>query len=153
MAAPLAVDLDGALCDTRPLWNDWVAAAAGTLGIDGSALSLDRAEAAAELDRRGAGNWRVLLRRFSEERAAVYLRRDAATSAALTVLAEAGRPVGVFTDAPEVLARVALEQLGAARRVVALASGADALARLLHRLGGDAVIVRGRGELLEAAAA
>ena len=46
-----------------------------------------------------------------------------------------GREVGVFTDAPEQLARVALAQLGADRRVSALESGAGALERLLARLG------------------
>ena len=152
MTRSVAVDLDGALCDTRPLWDDWLAAA-GALGIDRSDLPFDRGEAAAELDRRGAGNWRVLLQRFSEERAAVYLRRDAAMGAALKVLAEAGCEVGVFTDAPEALARVAVEQLGVGRRVVALEAGAGALERLVARLGAGAVIVRSRDELLEQAAA
>ncbi len=153
MAASVAVDLDGALCDTRPLWSDWLAAAEKTLGVGAADVPLDRGAAAAELDRRGAGNWRVLLQRFSEERAAVYLRRDAATGATLKALAEAGREVGVFTDAPEPLARVAVEQLGVGRRVVALEAGADALERLLARLGPDTVVVRSRDELLEQAAA
>ena len=103
IAASVAIDLDGALCDTRPLWSAWLAAAGKTLGVAAADVPFDRGDAAAELDRRGAGNWRVLLERFSEERAAVYLRRDAATGAALKTLAEAGREVGVFTDAPEPL--------------------------------------------------
>jgi phosphoglycolate phosphatase-like HAD superfamily hydrolase len=148
----VAIDLDGALADTRPLWRDWLRSAASLVDLDPAALPDDRGEAAAELDRRGAGNWRVLLERFSEERAAVYLRREAAASAALRALAEAGRRVGVFTDAPEPLARVALAQLGADRRVTALEAGAGALERLLDALGDDAVVVRTPGELREVAA-
>ena len=105
----------------------------------------DRGAAAAELDRRGAGNWRVLLERFGEERAPVYLRRDPSASAALRALGTAGREIGVFTDAPEPLARVALAQLGADRRVSALETGDGALERLLARLGADAVVVRTAG--------
>jgi phosphoglycolate phosphatase-like HAD superfamily hydrolase len=153
MARSLAVDLDGALCDTRALWNDWLAAARGVLGFEGVVLPADRGAAAAELDRRGGGNWRVLLERFCEERAAVYLRRDASTSAALKALSTAGSEIGVFTDAPEPLASVALAQLGADRRVVAVETGTGALERLVTRLGGEAVIVRSRAELLEQAAA
>lgn len=153
MATPVALDLDGALCDTRPLWNDWLSAALGTLGIDGAELPMDRGAAAAELDRRGGGNWRDLLERFSEERAAVYLRRDASTSAALKRLSGAGREIGVYTDAPAALATVALAQLGAARHVVAVETGAGALERLLERLGGETEIVRSRDELLGQAAA
>jgi phosphoglycolate phosphatase-like HAD superfamily hydrolase len=152
-AAPVAVDLDGALCDTRRLWNDWLSAAAGTLGIAGAELPADRGEAAGELDRRGGGNWRVLLERFSEDRAAVYLRRDASTSAALKRLASSGREIGVFTDAPTPLASVALAQLGADRHVVAVETGAGALERLLERLGAGTTIVRSRAELLEQASA
>jgi phosphoglycolate phosphatase-like HAD superfamily hydrolase len=143
----VAIDLDGALADTRPLWSDWLSSAGPVLGIDPAALPPDRAEAAAELDRRGGGNWRVLLERFSEERAPVYLRRDAAAAAALRRLAGAGREIGVFTDAPEPLARVALAQLGADRRVSALETGAAALERLLTRLGADALVIRTRSEL------
>ena len=153
MAGAVAVDLDGALCDTRHLWNDWLAAAGGVLGVDGGDLPDDRGEAASELDRRGGGNWRVLLERFAEERAAVYLRRDASASVALKELADAGRELGLFTDAPEPLARVAVAQLGAGRRVVAVETGTGALDRLLARLGDGAVIVRSRAELLEQAAA
>ncbi|MBA3434404.1 MAG: hypothetical protein H0U08_09960 [Actinobacteria bacterium] len=150
MTAPaVAIDLDAALGDTRPLWADWLVAAAAVLGVAAETLPSDRGEAAAELDRRNAGNWRVLLERFSEDRAPVYLRRDSRTSVALRALSLAGRDVGVFTDAPEPLARVALAQLGAVRRVVAVETGSDALERLLARLGPDAVVVRSRAELLE----
>jgi phosphoglycolate phosphatase-like HAD superfamily hydrolase len=143
----VAIDLDGALGDTRPLWTDWLAAAAPLLGVDAGGLPADRGKAAAELDRLGAGNWRALLERFSEERAPLYLRRDATMAAALRALAGEGREIGVFTDAPEPLARVALAQLGADRRIEALETGEGALDRLLARLGTDALVVRARREL------
>ena len=145
----VAIDLDAALGDTRPLWSDWLTSAQVVLGIDTRALPADRGEAAAELDRRGAGNWRILLERFSEDRAPVYLRRDAAVSALLRALVGAGSEIGVFTDAPEPLARIALAQLGAARRVFMLETGTGALERLLARLGADPIVVRSRAELLE----
>ena len=149
MTAPraVAIDLDGALGDTRPLWNDWLASAKAILGVASSALPDDRGEAAAELDRRGTGNWRTLLERFCEDRAPVYLRRDAATSAALRTLATRAREIGVFTDAPEPLARIALAQLGAGRRVTAVEAGAGSLERLLSTLGTDAVVIRTHDEL------
>ena len=143
----VAIDLDGVLGDTRPLWSAWLSSAAPVLGVDPDALPADRSEAAAELDRRGAGNWRTLLERFSEERAPVYLRRDAGAAAALRALAADDRAIGVYTDAPEQLARVALAQLGADRRIAALETGDGALERLLARLGADAVVVRTRAEL------
>jgi phosphoglycolate phosphatase-like HAD superfamily hydrolase len=146
-AGAVAVDLDGALGDTRPLWRDWLEAAAPVLGLDPATLPDDRAEAAVELDRLGAGNWRTLLERWSEERAAVYLHRDPRASAALRMLSADGRKIGVFTDAPEPLARIALSQLGADRRVVVLETGASALERLLARLGDDTVVVGTRAEL------
>lgn len=142
----VAIDLD-ALGDTRGLWDDWLSSAAPVLGIDPSQLPHDRGEAAAALDRGKAGNWRVLLGRFSEDRAAAYLRRDAATSAALRSLEAEGRSLGVFTDAPEALARVALAQLGAERRIAALETGAGALERLLTQLGRDAAVVTSRDQL------
>jgi phosphoglycolate phosphatase-like HAD superfamily hydrolase len=147
----IAIDLD-ALGDTRRLWDDWLASAQSVLGVDPGSLPADRGAAAEALDRDGAGNWRVLLERFGEDRAPVYLRRDATASAALRSLAGDGFRLGVFTDAPEPLARVALAQLGAERRVEAVEAGSGALARLLERLGGDALVVRTRDELLGAAA-
>jgi len=147
----VAIDLD-ALGDTRVLWSDWLASAQTVLGVDPAALSTDRGAAAVELDLHGAGNWRTLLERYSEDRAPVYLRRDAETSAALRALVASGRAIGVFTDAPASLARIALAQAGAERRASALETGAGALDRLLVTLGADAVVVRSRGELLELAA-
>jgi phosphoglycolate phosphatase-like HAD superfamily hydrolase len=148
---PVAVDLDGALADTRPLWDAWLASVAGVLGVDAAELSADRGAAAAELDRLGAGNWRTLLERFCEDRAAVFVRRDATVSTALRELGDTGRPIGVFTDAPEPLARVALRQLGAGRRVAALETGTGALERLLEQLGEDTLVVSSPAELRAAA--
>lgn len=142
----IAIDLD-ALGDTRGLWSDWLASAQAVLGVDPAVLSADRGAAAAELDRHGAGNWRTLLERYCEDRAPVYLRRDAETSAALRALAAGGRTIGVFTDAPESLARVAVAQVGAARRISALETGAGARERLLTTLGDDAVVIGSRDEL------
>jgi phosphoglycolate phosphatase-like HAD superfamily hydrolase len=148
MSGPaLAVDLD-AIGDTRPLWRAWLESANAILSVDPGQLPTDRAAAAAALDRAGAGNWRTLLERFSEDHAAAFLRRDARTSAALRSLTGGGATLGVYTDAPEPLARIALAQLGATRRVSTVETGADALDRLLAALGPDAVVVRTRDDLL-----
>jgi hypothetical protein len=53
----------------------------------------------------------------------------------------------VFTDAPEPLARIAVAQLGADRRIEALETGAGALERLLERLGPDTLVVQERSAL------
>jgi phosphoglycolate phosphatase-like HAD superfamily hydrolase len=143
----VAIDLDGALGDTRALWRDWLEDASRRLRLGELVLPDDRAAAAEQLDER-IGNWRVLLERFAEDRAPVYLRPDAAVSAALRRLDGAGASVGVFTDAPAELARVALAHLGAARRVDALATGADALEHALEQVGADALVVRTREELI-----
>jgi phosphoglycolate phosphatase-like HAD superfamily hydrolase len=143
----VAIDLDGALGDTRALWRDWLEDASRRLRLGELTLPDDRAAAAEQLDER-IGNWRVLLERFAEDRAPVYLRRDAAVSAALRRLERTGASVGVFTDAPAELARVALAQLGAARRIDALATGASALQQVLGQVGADALVVRTREELI-----
>jgi phosphoglycolate phosphatase-like HAD superfamily hydrolase len=145
----LALELDGVLGDTRPLWRDWLDDASRRARVE-LRLPEDRATAVEALDS-ALGNWRELLERFAEDHAAVYLRPDAQVSAALRQLDAAGERIGVFTDAPEALAQVALAQLGAARRVEACESGAGALERLLERLGEGAVIVRSKGELLQTA--
>jgi phosphoglycolate phosphatase-like HAD superfamily hydrolase len=143
----VALDLDGVLGDTRPLWDAWLEDAArrfrSIAELDPGTLPRDRAAAARELDRwaeRGIGNWRASLARFAEDHAPVYLRPRAPVSAALRRLEAAGARIGVFTDAPEELARVALVHLGAARRVQALAAGPE-------DLGDDAVVVRSPDEL------
>lgn len=151
---PVALDLDAVLGDTRELWRAWLEDAARRFRpiaeLDPLTLPDDRGEAARELDRwaeAGIGDWRAALERFAEDRAPVYLRPNAETSATLRELDAAGVRVGVFTDAPEPLARVALSHLGAARRVEALETGTGALERLLDRLGPEVRIVRTRHEL------
>jgi phosphoglycolate phosphatase-like HAD superfamily hydrolase len=132
----VAIDLE-ALGDTQRLWEDWRSDAARRLRVDAGAIETE------------IPNWEHLLARFAEERAPVYLRPDAETSDVLRRL-QAGRvKLGVFTERPEALARVALAQLGARRRVDVLEAGADALPRVLERLGADAVVVRTRAELLD----
>lgn len=145
----LAVDLDAVLGDTRPLWRDWLADAArrfrSIAPLDPAALPEDRALAAEELDRwaeAGVGDWRGALARFAEDRAPVYLRPSADISAAVRTLAAEGCRLGVFTDAPVELARIAVAQLGVARRIEALEAGAGALERLQERLGPDVMVVR-----------
>lgn len=150
----VAVDLDGALGDTHELWRAWLEEAArrfrSIAELDPAALPEDRGEAALELDRwaaAGVGDWRAALARFAEDHAPVYLRPNADTAAALRALIAQGTRIGVFTDAPEPLALVALGQLGAARRVDALEAGSGALERLLARLGPETRIVRTRSDL------
>jgi phosphoglycolate phosphatase-like HAD superfamily hydrolase len=150
----LAIDLDRVLGDTRPLWRDWLEDAArrfrSIAPLNPDRLPEDRAVAAAELDRwaeAGVGDWRSALARFAEDRAPVYLRPDAEVSTALRELASGGRRLGLFTDAPEALAKIAVAQLGAERRIVALECGPGALNRLLERLGPETEIVRDRAGL------
>ncbi|HEX4746983.1 MAG TPA: hypothetical protein VFU99_08885 [Gaiellaceae bacterium] len=145
----LAIALD-AIGDTRPLWDAWLDSARAVLEIDPAGIPEDRGEAAASLDAAGAGNWRTLLERFAEDHAPAYLRRDASVSAVLQSLAGAGATVGVFTDAPEPLAQVALAQLGATRRAAHLETGTGALERLLGSIGAEAEVVRTRADLLAA---
>jgi len=150
----VALDLDGVLGDTRPLWEDWLEDASrrfrSIAPLEPDRVPCDRGEAAAFLDswaERGVGDWRAALARFAEDRAPVYLRPDAEVSAALRSLAAAGLRVGIFTDAPEPLARVALAQLGAARRIDALETGGGALERLRETLGPDTEVIRDRQAL------
>jgi phosphoglycolate phosphatase-like HAD superfamily hydrolase len=133
---PVAIEL-AALGDVEPLRRDWRADAARRFRVDSAALEQE------------LPNWRHLLERFAEERAPVYLRRDAAISDALRRLQRTGVRVGVFTDAPEELARVALSHLGADGRIELLEAGDGAQERLLARLGSDAVVVRARRQLLD----
>ena len=132
----LAIELD-ALGDTRALWLAWLESARGVLDVDPDELPVDRADAAAALDDAGAGNWRILLERFSEDHAPAFLRRDAATSARLQALVDGGATLGVFTDAPDELARTALAQLGASRRISALETGAGAFLERLDRIADE----------------
>ncbi|MFN0155506.1 MAG: hypothetical protein ACKVUT_14120 [Gaiella sp.] len=140
------LDLD-VLGDTHALWEDWLEHAQAVLGLAPHLLPHDRAEAAAVLDAGRVGNWRVLLERFAEDRAPLYVRPAADTGAAIRRLHAAGTELAVFTDAPLELARVALAHTGAERRVSVLESGEGALARLRERFGDDARVVATREEL------
>jgi phosphoglycolate phosphatase-like HAD superfamily hydrolase len=131
----VAVDL-AALGDTRRLLEDWRADAAHRFRVGSTTIEEE------------VPNWEQLLERFAEERAPVYLRPDAEASAVLRRLHADSVRIGVFTDAPAALARVALAQLGAARRVAALETGPGALERLLGQLGDDTPVVRTRDDLL-----
>ena len=93
-------------------------------------------------------NWRELLERFAEERAPVYFRRDAEVSTTLRQLRASGTRIGVFTDAPAELARVALSHLGAERHVEVLETGPGAQQRVSKALGDDARVIESREELL-----
>jgi phosphoglycolate phosphatase-like HAD superfamily hydrolase len=156
----VAVDLDGALGDTRVLWEEFLADAARRFAsiapLDPDRLPADRGEAAAELDRwaaQGIGDWRGALTRFAEERAPVFLRPNAEASAALRALDEADYRIGVFTDAPEELAHVALAHLGVLRRVDVLETGVGAGERLVERIGGEVMMAASRDELVRIAGA
>ena len=131
----VAVEL-GALGDTGPLWRDWLADASRRFRVDATALDEQ------------LPNWRPLLERFAEERAPVYLRRDAEVTEALRQLHAGGVRIGVFTDMPEELARIALSHLGAEGRVTLVEAGAGSRERLLEQLGSDAMVVDTRGDLL-----
>jgi phosphoglycolate phosphatase-like HAD superfamily hydrolase len=152
----VAIDLDGALGNTRPLWDDFLSDVSRRFGsiahLDPGALPQDRGAAAAELDAwaaRGVGDWRSALERFAEERAPVFLRPDGEASAALRSLSSAGSRIGVFTDAPEELARIALAHLGATRRIDALEAGKGARERLLERLGPETTVAMTRADLVK----
>jgi phosphoglycolate phosphatase-like HAD superfamily hydrolase len=132
---PLAVELDGVIGDTRALWDAWLEDVSRRAHVDPERLDDE------------LPNWRTLLERFAEDHAPVYLRPNARVAAALRRLQSDGVRIGVFTDAPEELARIAVAQLGAARRIEALESGPGALERLLARLGPDTRIVRTVDEL------
>jgi phosphoglycolate phosphatase-like HAD superfamily hydrolase len=131
----VAVDLS-ALGDVEPLWQAWLEDAARRFRVDVSALEQE------------LPNWRQLLERFAEERAPVYFRRDADVTDALRRLHAAGARIGVFTDVPEELARVALSHLGADGRVELVEAGGGARERLVGRLGAGTIVVHTRAELI-----
>jgi phosphoglycolate phosphatase-like HAD superfamily hydrolase len=131
----VAINLS-ALGDTEPLWRDWLEDARRRFRVDVDALNQE------------LPNWRELLERFAEERAPVYFRRDADASAILRQLRANGTRIGVFTDAPAELARIALSHLGAQRHVEVLESGPGAQQRILAALGDEAQVIDTREELL-----
>ncbi|HUJ92871.1 MAG TPA: hypothetical protein VLW05_09235 [Gaiellaceae bacterium] len=144
--ASFALDLDAVLVDTRPLWRDWVDDASRRTHVELD-LPEDREAAAAILDER-LGDWRPLLERFAADRAPVYFRPRAETTALLRRLQAAGARMGAFTDAPRELADIALAHTGAARRVETVGTRDE----VLRALGEGAVVVASRDELARAAA-
>src|SRR5581483_4565131 len=104
----VALELDGVLGDTRPLWDAWLEDVSRRAHVDPARLDDE------------LPNWRALLERFAEDHAPVYLRPNARATTVLRRLQAGGTRIGVFTEAPEELARIALAHLGAARRVEAL---------------------------------
>jgi phosphoglycolate phosphatase-like HAD superfamily hydrolase len=151
----LAVDLDAALGDTRPLWDAWLEDAQRRFRtiaeLDPGTLPTDRGEAAEALDgwaAQGIGDWRAALERFAEDHAPLYLRPEAGPSTALRRLQGSGARIVAFTDAPEALARVAAAHLGIARRLESLETGIGAEKRAVERLGDGVVVIRSRDQLL-----
>jgi phosphoglycolate phosphatase-like HAD superfamily hydrolase len=137
----IALDLDGVLADTRPLWDAWLEDAARRARVE-LEVPEDRRAAVAVLDD-ALGDWRPLLARFAADRAPVFIRPRADTNAALRRLSAAGARIGVFSDAPRELVEIALAHAGAARQAEVVGSLDEAQAEL----GEDAVVVRSREEL------
>jgi phosphoglycolate phosphatase-like HAD superfamily hydrolase len=131
----VAIDLDGVLGDTRPLYDAWLEDVSRRAQVNPDRLDDE------------LPNWRSLLERFVEDHAPVYLRPNAAATGALRRLQAEGVRIGVFTDAPEELARTAVAHLGAARRIEALEAGPGALDRLLERLGPGTQVARSLADL------
>jgi phosphoglycolate phosphatase-like HAD superfamily hydrolase len=139
----LAIDFDAVLGDTGPLWRAWIADASRRYRVE-----LDETVDEAGLDE-ALGNWRVLLERFAEEHAPVYLRPDPDANAALRRLRARGTRLGAFTGAPAPLVNVAAAQLGIARGLDLVESGPGAYERLLASLD-EATVVRTVDELVAA---
>ena len=137
----LALDLDGVLADTRPLWDAWIEDAARRARVELN-VPEDREAAAAVLDE-ALGDWRPLLTRFAADRAPLWIRPRPDTNAALRRLAATGARIGVFSDAPRELAEIALAHAGATRQVDVVGT----LPEVQAALGGDAIVVRSREEL------
>jgi phosphoglycolate phosphatase-like HAD superfamily hydrolase len=137
----LALDLDGVLADTRPLWDAWLEDAARRARVELD-VPEDREAAAAVLDE-ALGDWRPLLVRFAADRAPLFVRPRPDTNAALRRLAADGTRIGVFSDAPRELAEIALAHAGATRQVEVVGT----LAEVRAALGDEAVVVHSREEL------
>ena len=130
----VAVDL-AVIGDVEPLWNAWLEDAGRRARVE---LDPDPERLDEQLP-----NWGVLLERFAEERAPVFLRRRADTAAALRRLHGAGAWIAVFTDFPLELTHVALTQLGATRWIHAVGTLDDVRAVA----SAEPVVVRTREEL------
>jgi beta-phosphoglucomutase-like phosphatase (HAD superfamily) len=137
----LALDLDGVLADTRPVWDAWLEDAARRARVELD-VPEDREAAAVVLDK-ALGDWRPLLVRFAADRAPLFVRPRPDTNAALRRLAADGARIGVFSDAPRELAEIALAHAGAARQVEVVGT----LAEVRAALGDDAVVVHSREQL------
>ena len=137
----LALDLDGVLADTRPLWDAWLEDASRRARVELD-VPADREAAVAALDE-ALGDWRPLLARFAADCAPVFIRPRADTNAALRRLAAGGARIGAFSDAPRELVEIALAHAGASRHVEAVGT----LAEMEAALGGEPAVVRSREEL------
>jgi phosphoglycolate phosphatase-like HAD superfamily hydrolase len=137
-----ALDLDGVLADTRPLWDAWLEDAARRARVE-LEVPDDREAAAVVLDE-ALGDWRPLLARFASDRAPLWIRPRADTNAALRRFRARGARIGVFSDAPQELIDIALAHAGAAREFEV----AGTLAEVRAALGADVVIVGSRAELM-----
>jgi phosphoglycolate phosphatase-like HAD superfamily hydrolase len=137
----LALDLDGVLADTRPLWDAWLEDAARRVRVE-LEVPPDREAAALVLDE-ALGDWRPLLARFAADRAPLWIRPRPDTNAALRRLAAGGARIGVFSDAPRELAEIALAHAGAARQVEVVGT----LTEVQEALGPGVVLVGSREEL------
>jgi phosphoglycolate phosphatase-like HAD superfamily hydrolase len=137
----IALDLDGVLADTRPLWDAWLEDAARRARVELD-VPADREAAATVLDE-ALGDWRPLLTRFAADRAPLWIRPRPDTNAALRRLKAAGGRIGVFSDAPRELVEIALAHAGAARQVEMVGT----LAEVESALGNSTILVRTREEL------
>jgi phosphoglycolate phosphatase-like HAD superfamily hydrolase len=142
-SSAIALDLDGVLADTRPLWDAWLEDAARRARVELD-VPEDRETAATVLDA-ALGDWRPLLARYAADRAPLWIRPRPDTNAALRRLSAAGARIGAFTDAPVELAEIALAHAGVARQVEIVGT----LAEVRSRLGEAVVVVKSRRQLAD----
>jgi phosphoglycolate phosphatase-like HAD superfamily hydrolase len=142
-AQAVVIDLDAVLADTRPVWDAWLEDASRRTRVELD-VPEDREAAVTVLDE-ALGDWRPLLDRFAADRAPLWFRPRADTTAVLRRVTAAGGRIGAFTDAPRELAELALAHTGAARYVETIGTLADVRAEL----GDAAVVISSREELSE----